>query len=153
MAGPLVRDGERRTLALSYLLWGLGLLGVCGLQRFYNRKPYSGTLYLLSFGLCGVGQLVDLWLMPEMVDRANTLPLLRRGQPLPLARQLLERQLLELARRSGDRGFTINDALLALQPGSPVDSQQLRAEIQRLLENHLLDVGNDPRGRVVYREP
>jgi len=148
MAGALVRDGERRTLALSYLLWGLGLLGVCGLQRFYNRKPYSGTLYLLSFGLCGVGQLVDLWLMPEMVERANAMPLLRGCRPL-----LLERQLLELARRSGEGGFTINDALLALQPGSPVGSAEVRAEIERLLENHLLDVGNDSKGRVVYREP
>jgi hypothetical protein len=27
------------------------------------------------------------------------------------------------------------------------------AEIQRLLHEHLLDVGNDERGRVVYREP
>lgn len=148
MAGPLVRDGERRTLALSYLLWGLGLVGVCGLQRFYNRKPYSGTLYLLTFGLCGFGQLVDLWLMPEMVERANAMSLLRGGRPL-----LLERQLLELARRSGEGGFTINDALLALQPGSPVGSAEVRAEIQRLLENHLLDVGNDSKGRVVYREP
>ncbi|MCU0529373.1 MAG: TM2 domain-containing protein [Cyanobium sp. Prado107] len=148
MAGALVRDGERRTLALSYLLWGLGLVGVCGLQRFYNRKPYSGTLYLLTFGLCGFGQLVDLWLMPEMVERANAMPLLRGGRPL-----LLERQLLELARRSGEGGFTINDALLALQPGSPVGSAEVRAEIQRLLENHLLDVGNDSKGRVVYREP
>lgn len=148
MAGPLVRDGERRSLALSYLLWGLGLLGVCGLQRFYNRKPYSGTLYLLTFGLCYLGQLVDLWLMPEMVERANAVPLLRGGKPL-----LLERQLLELARRSGEGGFTINDALLALQPGSPVGSAEVRAEIQRLLESHLLDVGNDSKGRVVYREP
>lgn len=148
MAGPLVRDGERRTLALSYLLWGLGLVGVCGLQRFYNRKPYSGTLYLLTFGLCGFGQLVDLWLMPEMVERANAMSLLRGGRPL-----LLERQLLELARRSGEGGFTINDALLALQPGSPVGSAEVRAEIQRLLESHLLDVGNDSKGRVVYREP
>ncbi|MGB5135500.1 MAG: TM2 domain-containing protein [Prochlorococcaceae cyanobacterium] len=148
MAGPLVRDGERRTLALSYLLWGVGLLGVCGLQRFYNRKPYSGTLYLLTFGLCYLGQLVDLWLMPEMVERANAVPLLRGGKPL-----LLERQLLELARRSGEGGFTINDALLALQPGSPMGSAEVRAEIQRLLESHLLDVGNDSKGRVVYREP
>lgn len=147
MPAHLSRSSERRTLAISYLLWGLGLLGVCGLQRFYNRKPYSGSLYLLTFGLCGLGQLVDLWLMPELVEQANALPLLQ-GAPL-----LLERQLLELARRSGERGFTINDALLALQPGSAVGSAEVRAEIQRLLEQQLLDVGNDSRGRVVYREP
>jgi hypothetical protein len=141
------RSAEPRTLGLSYLLWALGLVGVCGLQRFYNRKPYSGTLYLLTFGLCGLGQLVDLWLMPEMVEQANALPLLNAGG------RSLERQLLELARRSGDAGFTLNDALLALDHGSGVGSEAVRTEIQRLLEIHLLDVGNDSRGRVVYREP
>ncbi len=142
-----VRGGEQRTLGLSYVLWCLGLLGVCGLQRFYNRKPYSGTLYLLTLGLCGLGQLLDLWLMPEMVEQANALPLLRSA---PLS---LERQLLELARHSGETGFTLNDALLALERGSGVGSEAVRAEIQHLLEVHLLDVGNDSRGRVVYREP
>jgi len=29
----------------------------------------------------------------------------------------------------------------------------VRSEIDRLLLEHLLDVGNDERGRVVYREP
>jgi hypothetical protein len=29
----------------------------------------------------------------------------------------------------------------------------VRGEIERLLGEHLLDVGNDERGRVVYREP
>lgn len=143
---PLSR-GERRTLGLSYVLWALALVGVCGLQRFYNRKPYSGTLYLLTFGLCGLGQLVDLWLMPELVEQANGLPL-AGAEPLSL-----ERQLLELARRSGEGGFTLNDALLALELGSGVGSEAVRAEIQHLLEGHLLDVGNDSSGRVVYREP
>jgi hypothetical protein len=29
----------------------------------------------------------------------------------------------------------------------------VRAEIERLLQVELLDVGNDERGRVIYREP
>jgi hypothetical protein len=29
----------------------------------------------------------------------------------------------------------------------------LSREIERLLSAHLLDVGNDERGRVIYREP
>jgi hypothetical protein len=147
MADSLSRRVERRSLAFSYLLWALGLAGVCGLQRFYNRRPLSGTLYLLTFGLCYVGQLVDLWLMPEMVHQANGLPLLQ-GDSLAL-----ERRLLELARRSGEAGFTLNDALLALERDSGVGSEAVRSEIQHLLEVQLLDVGNDSRGRVVYREP
>jgi TM2 domain-containing membrane protein YozV len=132
---------------MAYLLWGLGLVGVCGLQRFYNRKPLSGTLYLLTFGLCFLGQLVDLLLMPELVEQANVMPALRAtGSPAEI-------QLLQLARRSGERGFTLNDAVLEVQPQGELQSEQLRREIEKLLHAHLLDVGNDERGRVVYREP
>jgi TM2 domain-containing membrane protein YozV len=146
---------ERRSLAVSYLLWCLALVGVCGLQRFYNRKPISGLLWLFSFGLCGLGQLVDLLLIPAMVEEAN--------QPLRLAEALaqlegaegpsLERQLLLLARRAGPQGFTLNDALVELELPRLIDSTTVSAEIERLLHAQLLDVGNDPRGRVVYREP
>jgi TM2 domain-containing membrane protein YozV len=146
---------ERRSLAVSYLLWCLALVGVCGLQRFYNRKPISGLLWLFSFGLCGLGQLVDLLLIPSMVEEAN--------QPVLLAEALaqleaaegpsLERQLLLLARRRGPQGFTLNDALVELELPRSIDSATVSAEIERLLLAQLLDVGNDPRGRVVYREP
>lgn len=147
---------QPRSLGVSYLLWCLALVGVCGLHRFYNRKPLSGLLWLISFGLCGVGQFIDLFLMPDLVAQAN--------QPLLLEQVLaaaaaggappsLERQLLALARRSGPTGFTINDAVLDLQLPPGVDSSAVNAEIQRLLQIELLDVGNDERGRVIYREP
>ena len=138
---------EQRHVAVAYALWALGLVGVCGLHRFYNRKPFSGTLWLLTFGFCFVGQLVDLWLMPELVDQANGALLLRGGPPS------LERQLVQLARRSGPAGFTLNDALLALDLPDAVGSEAVRAEIERLLHAQLLDVANDERGRVIYREP
>jgi TM2 domain-containing membrane protein YozV len=154
-SGIPLRKQERRSLALTYLLWCLGLVGVCGLQRFYNRKPLSGLLWLFSFGLCGLGQLVDLLLIPSLVEQAN--------QPLLLAQALnqlqtregpsLERQLLLLARRAGPQGFTINDALVELDLPSSIGSAEVSAEIVRLLHAELLDVGNDQRGRVVYREP
>ena len=138
---------ERRNLALAYGLWALGLVGVCGLHRFYNRKPLSGTLWLVTFGFCFVGQLVDLWLMPELVDQANGILLLRAPA------QSVELQLVQLARRSGEVGFTLNDALLEMDLPGGMDSREVRQEIERLLHANLLDVGNDERGRVVYREP
>ena len=139
--------GERRNLAFGYALWALGLVGVCGVHRFYNRKPLSGTLWLLTFGLCFVGQLVDLWLMPELVDQANR-PLVSPGSTLSV-----ERQLVHLARRRGELGFTLNDALVEMELPAGVESRQVRDEIQRLLHAELLDVGNDDRGRVIYKEP
>jgi TM2 domain-containing membrane protein YozV len=151
----LATTAERRSVALSYLLWCTCLLGVCGLQRFYNRKPLSGTLWLLSFGLCGIGQLIDLLLIPEMVRQANQALLLEEALAgnTKADHPPLERQLLQLARRAGKAGFTINDALLELHLPPQSDSTVVGAEIERLLLNHLLDVGNDERGRVVYREP
>jgi hypothetical protein len=146
---------ERRSVAVAYLLWCLSLVGVCGLQRFYNRKPWSGILWLLTFGLCGIGQLVDLFLIPEMVEQANQPLLLEAALAAADAagRLPLERQLLQLARRSGPGGFTLNDALLELELPSGSDSRSVNAEIERLLHAQLLDVGNDERGRIVYREP
>jgi len=154
---------ERRSVAVAYLLWALGLLalpfglplGLSGVHRFYCGKPVSGALWLFTQGLCGVGQLVDLFLIPELVRQAN--------QPLVLEEALaqapwpelppLDRQLLQLARRSGQGGFTINDALIELQLPASISHADVGAEIERLLHAHLLDVGNDERGRVVYREP
>jgi len=151
----LATTAERRSVALSYLLWCTCLLGVCGLQRFYNRKPLSGTLWLLSFGLCGIGQLLDLLLIQDMVRQANQALLLEEALAgnTKAEHPPLERQLLQLARRAGRDGFTINDALLELHLPAQSDSTVVGAEIERLLLNHLLDVGNDERGRVVYREP
>ena len=61
----------RKDSGTAYLLWALGLCGVCGLQRFYLGQPVPGVLYLLTFGVCGVGQLIDLFLIPGEVRNAN----------------------------------------------------------------------------------
>jgi TM2 domain-containing membrane protein YozV len=142
---------ERRGLAFSYGLWCLSLVGLCGIHRIYNRKPVSGLLWLLTFGLCGIGQVVDLLLIPGMVEGANRRlmePATATGGLLPL-----DRQLLRLARTKGERGFTINDALIDLDLPPQVTSLALQQEIEELLRADLLCVGNDDRGRVVYREP
>jgi len=159
MANRLLRL-ERRSVAVAYGLWALGLVGVCGLHRFYNRKPLSGTLWLLTFGLCGLGQLVDLFLLPGLINQANQ-PLLLEQALAQLdgrgsegsARLPIDRQLLALARRSGPAGFTLNDALLELALPAETPRERVREEVERLLHDHTLDVGNDERGRVVYREP
>lgn len=153
-SGPGNGD-ERRSLALSYGLWCLSLVGICGIHRVYNRKPLTGLIWLFTFGLCGIGQLVDLLLIPGMVEGVN------RQLNLPpdlhsatvTATIPIDRQLLRLARQAGEKGFTINDALIELELPLQFDSGSLQREIDNLLKMHLLDVGNDERGRVVYREP
>jgi hypothetical protein len=144
---------QRRHAVLAYALWGFGLMGFCGLHRLYLRRPVSGSAYLFSVGFFGIGQLLDLMQMQRLLEQANQPFLLaearRAAAPAP---EPLERQLLRLARRSAE-GFTLNDALLAPVPPHLTDVAGLRRAIDRLQHDHLLEVGNDDRGRIVYREP
>lgn len=60
-----------RSTGAAYAIWMLCLFGICGGQRFYARKYASGIVYLITFGWFGIGQLIDLALIPEMLDEAN----------------------------------------------------------------------------------
>lgn len=60
-----------KSTGVAYLLWLPSLFFVCGLQRFYVGKPVTGLIWLFTFGLLGVGQLLDLVLIPGMVESAN----------------------------------------------------------------------------------
>jgi TM2 domain-containing membrane protein YozV len=55
----------------AFLLWMTCLFGVCGLHRFYLGRYGTGVLWLLTFGLFGVGQFVDLFLINGMVRKEN----------------------------------------------------------------------------------
>lgn len=56
------------SVGVGYLLW---LFGFTGAHRFYYGKKMSGLLWLLTGGLCGVGWLVDLFLIPAMDREAD----------------------------------------------------------------------------------
>lgn len=57
--------------AIAYLLWALGCFGCCGVHRFYLGKYFSGFIYLFTFGLFGLGQFIDLFFIPSMVEERN----------------------------------------------------------------------------------
>jgi TM2 domain-containing membrane protein YozV len=59
------------TPGMAYLLWALGWFGFCGIHRFYVGKPLTGLLWFFTGGLCLVGQIVDAFLIPGMVEQAN----------------------------------------------------------------------------------
>ena len=55
-------------LSVGYILWIFGFLGA---HRFYFGKPISGTVYLFTLGLLGIGWIADLFLMPSLERRAE----------------------------------------------------------------------------------
>jgi TM2 domain-containing membrane protein YozV len=60
-----------KSTGIAYLLWLACVFGICGLHRFYAGKMISGIIWLLTFGILGLGQLVDLILIPGMIEDAN----------------------------------------------------------------------------------
>jgi TM2 domain-containing membrane protein YozV len=56
-----------RSAPAAFILWLLCFAGLFGLHRFYLGRPWTGLLWLLTFGLLGIGQLIDLFLIPSML--------------------------------------------------------------------------------------
>lgn len=65
-----MNDGMNN-IGTAYILWLGALFQLHGLHRLYNGKIFTGLLWMFSFGLFGVGQLVDLLLIPHMVQEHN----------------------------------------------------------------------------------
>jgi TM2 domain-containing membrane protein YozV len=60
-----------RSTAIAYLLWCLIFVGLGGIHRFYAGKIVTGLIWLFTGGLFLVGQIIDIFLIPGMVDYAN----------------------------------------------------------------------------------
>jgi TM2 domain-containing membrane protein YozV len=61
------QDTHRKSI--GYILW---IFGFTGSHRFYYGKPLIGTIYFFTFGLLGIGWLIDLFLIPSL-DRQTDL--------------------------------------------------------------------------------
>nr|WP_086938152.1 TM2 domain-containing protein [Thaumasiovibrio occultus] len=60
---------DTHSKAVGYVLW---LFGFTGAHRFYYGKPISGTIWFFTFGLLGIGWLIDLFLIPSMDREADS---------------------------------------------------------------------------------
>jgi len=58
------------SVAVGYILWFF--LGFIGAHRFYFGRPISGLIWFLTFGVFGIGWLVDLFLIPSMHHEADS---------------------------------------------------------------------------------
>ena len=56
---------------VAYLLWFLGGFGVLGLHRFYLGRWVTGLIWLFTGGVFFIGAIIDLFLIPSMVQVEN----------------------------------------------------------------------------------
>lgn len=55
----------------AFLFWAACFVGVAGLHRFYLRRYVTGVIWLVTWGLFGIGQFIDLFLINGMVRDEN----------------------------------------------------------------------------------
>ncbi len=68
MAVTLTHENDTHSKLMGYILWIFGFMGA---HRFYFGKPVSATLYFFTFGLLGIGWIVDLFLIPSLDRQAD----------------------------------------------------------------------------------
>lgn len=140
----------------AYLLWLLGLCGFGGVHRMYLGKPVSGVLYFLTGGFFFIGQLVDLVMIPSMVEEKNLkLKLLQAtSDPAPAPHPQagihrpprLDVQILKLCRDTG--AATLSDCVIE----TGADPAQIKTTVHQLCLDGLLMVDNrEQDGAVVYK--
>jgi len=64
----MAQRGDTHSLLIGYILWLFGFLGA---HRFYYGRPVTGTIWLCTLGLLGIGWLIDLFLIPGMDREAD----------------------------------------------------------------------------------
>ena len=62
----------KKSIGTAYLLWLIGGFGVLGFHRFYLSRTGTGVIWLLTAGVVFIGAIVDLFLIPKMVDDYNS---------------------------------------------------------------------------------
>jgi TM2 domain-containing membrane protein YozV len=60
-----------RSISAAYAFMLFTLIGLAGIQHFYMGKIGRGILWLLTFGLFGIGTIVDLFTLPSQMKTIN----------------------------------------------------------------------------------
>ncbi|BAZ02136.1 TM2 domain-containing protein [Tolypothrix tenuis PCC 7101] len=145
----------------SYILCALGFAGLGGLHRIYNGKIGTGLLWLCTFGFLYIGQFVDLFLIPNMVDeydlklrgKLGLSPMgVQLNQPViasevyrPTGNQLIVK-LIEVAEKNGGC-LTVTQGV----KGTGANFAEVEAALKEIFKSGYVKIDNDPMtGAVTY---
>jgi TM2 domain-containing membrane protein YozV len=153
-------DGSN-SRGVAYLLWLSCLFGFCGLHRFYLGRPLSGIAYVFTLGFFGVGQVIDLFRMPQLVAEENArhaarLAALAERRGLPAAPdggmvaveapEQLRVKLVQAAARHGGR-LSVTQGVMA----TGKTFEEVEALLTAMVKSGYVGIDNDEKtGVVVY---
>jgi TM2 domain-containing membrane protein YozV len=146
----------------AYLLWCLCFFGIFGGQRFYTGNIGSGLIYLFTMGFFGIGQLIDLAIIPSMVDKRNIYlrgllmtqqvslnmgNILEVKQPSTTSKISPMQKLLKAAKEYGGQ-LSVAQAAIHTE----LETEPLKALLQEAIKAGYADIDNDPiTGAIRYR--
>ncbi len=156
-----IKTLNNNRLSTSYILCAFGLLGIGGLHRLYNGRFATGVLWLCTGGLFYVGQLVDVFLMPGMVEEYEARLRSRAGispfgvpvnQPVvatqvqrPNGNQLMIK-LIEAAENNGGR-LSVTQGVKA----TGANFAEVETALKEMYKSGYARIDNDPdTGAVTY---
>ena len=158
---PLQKPETKVTSA--YILWLACILQLHGLHRLYNGKVFTGFLWLFTLGLFGVGQVIDLVLIPNMVDEHNTKLRARLGvsavgvplyQPIVATRVISAKNtrsqlIIKLLKAADNRGGTLSVTQAVMD--TEASFAEVETTLKEMLKTGYVAIDNHPdSGVVIY---
>ena len=144
-----------RNTAIAYILWSLSFLGFAGIHRFYLGKPFTGIIWFCTWGLFGIGQFVDLFLISKMIEEKNYE---LRGELEPSKysqfpseensrlHQSPTHSILQLLSQPTEA--TLADCVLATSE----ETSKVKVVLEQMQREELITVGNrETDGAIIYR--
>lgn len=158
---PEAPEKSLNKVSSAYIFWLGCLFQLHGLHRIYNGKIGTGLLWMCTLGLFGVGQLLDLLLIPNMVDDYNTKLKARMGisaggvplwQPVVASAVIKpnrEQLMVKLLKAADVRGGKLSVTQAVMDTGASFD--EVEAILKEMLKQGYVGIDNHPdTGVIIY---